>query len=328
MTAEQRPSGPAGPDATDVAVVIPTVGRSSVHRSVTSALAQERPPREVIVVFDGPESGTGALELPDDDRVRVLATGRRGGASAARALAIRSAQAPLIAFMDDDDVWLPAKLRVQVAEYERLRAPGVEPIVSCRTEVFDAAGKPRSASPRHVYRTGEDVGDYLFQRRDLIHTGYGFGSVTVLCSRALLERVPVRSDLRLHEDWDWVLRASRSPGVVVSMLPDVLATYWEQAAAGSASRPPKGWDASRTWAEQAGLSRTALGDFLLCVSAANALAYGETRQALKLAVRAARTARPSLRGWATFAVQVALPGPVAAKAAGIAQTLRPTRVDA
>jgi glycosyltransferase involved in cell wall biosynthesis len=100
---------------TAVSVVIPVRNRQQwIARAIESALAQTVPPSEVIVVDDGSTDGTVDVVRRYD--VRLL---RRdgGGAYAARNEAIRAARAPLIAFLDSDDVWLPHKLERQLPRF-------------------------------------------------------------------------------------------------------------------------------------------------------------------------------------------------------------------
>lgn len=102
-------------DALVVAVVIPARDAlPDVLDAVESALAQTRPPAEVLVVDDGSRDGTGtAVEarFGHDPRapVRVL-RGCFGSAAAARNAGWRAAAAPWIALLDADDAWEPEKL--------------------------------------------------------------------------------------------------------------------------------------------------------------------------------------------------------------------------
>src|SRR4051794_39355991 len=102
-----------------VSVVIPTRGRPDlVTRAIQSALSQTRPPHEIVVVIDGPDQDTlRAIADLRESRVRVLELPTNGGASAARNAGIRASVSDLIAFLDDDDEWLPTKLEVQVAHW-------------------------------------------------------------------------------------------------------------------------------------------------------------------------------------------------------------------
>ena len=95
----------------DVSVIIPVYnGRSTVEAAINSALAQSRPPLEVIVVDDGSTDG-----LVEADLVRMSPLVRyiqieQSGACAARNRGISAARAPWVAFLDADDVWFPEKL--------------------------------------------------------------------------------------------------------------------------------------------------------------------------------------------------------------------------
>ena len=98
----------------DVSVVIATYNRSrQVKEAIDSVLAQSAPVREIIVVDDGSKDDTREQLLSYGDRIRPFFQAN-GGASAARNLAMRMAQGSWIAFLDDDDVWLPEKIEQQM----------------------------------------------------------------------------------------------------------------------------------------------------------------------------------------------------------------------
>jgi histidinol-phosphate phosphatase family protein len=88
----------------DYAVVVPTVGRASVHRLLDSlttqhACAQHPRPRQIVLVDDRPDP-TPAL-VPGCSSVTVLRSYGRGPA-AARNVGWRSTSAPWVVFLDDD----------------------------------------------------------------------------------------------------------------------------------------------------------------------------------------------------------------------------------
>lgn len=101
-----------------VSVIIPTHNRVELLcRAVGSVLGQTYRNLECIVVDDCSTDDTAARlqEIGEyDGRLRLLRHDRNRRASAARNTGLRSAQGPLIAFLDDDDVWLPKKLEKQV----------------------------------------------------------------------------------------------------------------------------------------------------------------------------------------------------------------------
>lgn len=103
-----------------VSVVIPTWNRAtSVLRAIDSVLAQDYTDLELIVVDDASTDDTAyAVRGIADPRVRLLEQPVNHGVAAARNRGIDAARAPLIAFLDSDDTWLPGKLSRQVALME------------------------------------------------------------------------------------------------------------------------------------------------------------------------------------------------------------------
>jgi glycosyltransferase involved in cell wall biosynthesis len=100
----------------EVSVVIPTRDRwELLARSAGSALGQRDVSIEVIVVDDG--SSTRApdwLASSEDERLALCRGEVSGGVAHARNTGIAQARGDWIAFLDDDDVWAPGKLRAQL----------------------------------------------------------------------------------------------------------------------------------------------------------------------------------------------------------------------
>lgn len=187
-----------------VGVVIPAHDRPGPLRAaLAAALAQDYPGRiEVVVVYDRAEP---ERQLADGDRVRVVANARTPGLAGARNTGILELDTDLVAFCDDDDEWLPGKLRAQVAA---LRAqPGAE-FASCGI-VVDHGG---TCHPRLAGRIEVTHADLLRSRMVMVH------SSTYLARRAALtdgiglvdETIPGSQ----NEDWDLALRAARRHPIV------------------------------------------------------------------------------------------------------------------
>lgn len=114
---------------TTVSVIIPTYNRGWILReAVDSVLAQDYADYELIVVDDGSTDATASVLQMYADRIRILRQ-KNKGVSAARNTGIRAASGMLIAFLDSDDLWLPAKLGHQVAFFKQ--HPDA---VACQTE--------------------------------------------------------------------------------------------------------------------------------------------------------------------------------------------------
>jgi glycosyltransferase involved in cell wall biosynthesis len=98
-----------------VSVIIPTYNRSNlVREAIESVLAQEDVALEVIVVNDGSSDDTASLLESFGSAIHGISQ-PHGGVSAARNTGIRAATGDWLAFLDSDDLWLPQKLRMQMA---------------------------------------------------------------------------------------------------------------------------------------------------------------------------------------------------------------------
>ncbi len=99
-----------------VSIIIPTHNRADLlKRAIQSVLAQTYRNFELIVVSDGSTDNTDEIVASfDDPRLVFLKHAQPRGASAARNTGIQASRGDYIAFLDDDDEWLPEKLEKQV----------------------------------------------------------------------------------------------------------------------------------------------------------------------------------------------------------------------
>lgn len=110
-----------------VSVIIPTYhNRGGLVRAIKSALTQDWPSLEVIVVDDNPPKSderaqTEALlkEFAEDHRVVYIKHLENKNGAAARNTGIKHATGDFIAFLDDDDWFLKGKIAKQVSFLEK-----------------------------------------------------------------------------------------------------------------------------------------------------------------------------------------------------------------
>lgn len=98
-----------------ISAVIPTYNRASLlGRAIDSVLAQTRPVQEIIVVDDGGTDDTAEVVARYGKAVKYV---RRvnGGLAAARNTGVQNSRCDWVAFLDDDDEWLPHRIESQVA---------------------------------------------------------------------------------------------------------------------------------------------------------------------------------------------------------------------
>jgi glycosyltransferase involved in cell wall biosynthesis len=108
-------------------IILPTHNRAAtLRRAVASVIAQYEPDFELIIIDDASTDETRTwLQTLDDPRIRVSLLERNQGPSAARNIGIDLATAPVLAFLDSDDIYCSDRLSVPLEVFDR------EPDVIC-----------------------------------------------------------------------------------------------------------------------------------------------------------------------------------------------------
>lgn len=185
-----------------VSVVIPTLGRASLRDAIASARRQDTPTEVIVVNDSGAPLAAGLVA----DGVRVLETEGRTGAAHARNLGMRAAGGDLVAFLDDDDVWLPGHLARAVAELTA--APDAD-LYSCRGLVVYG---PQRSRLEPVELVGDrTLAEYFFGRDAWLSRCRRVMTPTLVFRRSLAD-LPMDTGLRQSEDTWWLLTAERERG--------------------------------------------------------------------------------------------------------------------
>jgi glycosyltransferase involved in cell wall biosynthesis len=184
-------------NAPQVSIIVPVYnGATTVAEAVASIRAQEVP-AEVIIVDDGSTDDTPRiLESFGVTSVRQ----ENAGPAAARNRGLALVRTAFVGFLDDDDVWLPHKLRDQLRLFEE--HPGAAIVLGHTAfQSLDAAsGRWDSVAEPHL----------------LYHLG------AALCRREAFDRIgPFDPNLHSSEDVDWFLRA-RDAGLRIVVSPDTV----------------------------------------------------------------------------------------------------------
>lgn len=186
-------------------MIIPTKDRPErLRTAVTSVLRQAGVALETIIVDDGGTLGyVPALKaLEDDNRVRLVRNERPLSPAGARNRGVAEARASWVAFLDDDDIWAPWKLRAQLdaaaaagARWAWCGACCIDP----RGNVLSINYAPEPVEARRMLPSGNVIpagASNVIARRDLIQEVGGF-------------------DLTIFHmpDWDmWLRLNERDPG--------------------------------------------------------------------------------------------------------------------
>jgi glycosyltransferase involved in cell wall biosynthesis len=273
-----------------VSVVIPTLHRAKlVLRAIGSVLRQTYREIELVVVVDGPDPDTvTAVRSVNDPRIRLIVNARSLTAAGARNVGVDHATGEWIAFLDDDDEWLPCKLERQIA-FAVGRPPG---LVSCLSRIVTSTGT--YIRPRMIYGNSTPIDEYLFDRCSLFE-GAGFiQTSSYLLPRRLFDKIRFNVQSP-HDDWEFLLRLSKQLGVRIETVPEILVVlYFEEQRASLTSGTT--WSASLAWLESIRpiITPRAYSGFCLGVVGSRAAGEGAYTAFPDLLSRAFRNGSPRL----------------------------------
>jgi glycosyltransferase involved in cell wall biosynthesis len=180
-------------------------------RAIDSVLVQTYAEIECIVVDDGSTDKTNELiNSIEDDRLIYMRHESNKGASAARNTGIKHSKGSLIAFLDDDDEWLPTKLEKQVP-FLQSKDEKVG-MVYCWMDYFDE--NQQLIEEHHPILSG-NVFPHLLDAQRL------GGCPTLLVRREVIDNVgKFDENLRRGNDGDFIRRVCQQ--YHVDFLPEVL----------------------------------------------------------------------------------------------------------
>ncbi|MEQ8768724.1 MAG: glycosyltransferase [Planctomycetota bacterium] len=197
-----------------ISVIITTHNRAHLlQRAISSVLNQTHQNFELIVVDDGSTDATPSVisAVRDPRLVYLRRTTSSNYASAPRNQALKIARAEYIAYLDDDDEFLPEHLRRLL---RALAATKDAEVAYCDRE----------------YRSNEGLGEevahdsFPFDREALMRNN-GIQSGDILHTKAAAFRIGGwNSELRRNGSWDFVTRLARSGSQFVHV-PEVLTRY-------------------------------------------------------------------------------------------------------
>jgi glycosyltransferase involved in cell wall biosynthesis len=203
-----------------VSAVIPTRDRPELlARAVQSVLNQSYPGLlECVVVFDQQAPRMPDVDVPEGRPVRLIQNDRTPGLAGARNTGAAACTSDLLAWCDDDDEWLPDKLRRQVEAMRETPGAAVATCGICLCVGNRRYLKTPSAQavvPRAALLRSRQA--WIHSTTLLIQRERFFGDIGPVD-----EAVPGS----YGEDYEWVLRASKVAAIVA--VPEALVrVYWQ-----------------------------------------------------------------------------------------------------
>lgn len=124
-------------------------GKGTVGEAMEGVLRQSFADWELLVWDDASsDGGAEIIRGYDDPRIRYVRSDERVSLGRARQAAIEASHGEWVAFLDQDDVWLPCKLELQM---DRARANPEAALIYGRTVRFYPNGSERDYDQAHEY---------------------------------------------------------------------------------------------------------------------------------------------------------------------------------
>lgn len=187
-----------------VSVILPVHNRADVlARAIKSVLDQEFRDLELIVIDDGSTDNSAQIARSfEDERVRLIRLGENRGGNVARNEGIRASTAPLIAFLDSDDRYLPNKLGWVAAEFDR------RPQLDLLVDSFVKIGAPGSNKPELI-RRNPIIEDRELFRTALFTRQLWKATPAITVKREIAIKTGMFDEsLRRLQDFDFLIRVS------------------------------------------------------------------------------------------------------------------------
>jgi len=206
-----------------VSVILPVHNRADVlPRAIRSVLDQQFRDLELVIIDDGSSDNSAEIAQSfGDERIRLIRLGQNRGGNVARNEGIRASSAPIIAFLDSDDSYLPNKLGWVVAEFER------RPELDLLVDSFIKMGAPGSVKPELV-RRNPIIEDRELFRRALFTRQLWKATPAITVKREIAIRAGLFDEsLRRLQDFEFLIRASEFANCA-STDKVLWVKYWDQ----------------------------------------------------------------------------------------------------
>ena len=204
-----------------VSVLIPSYNQETViEQTVMSSLMQDYDNLEVVVSDDASRDGTSQilkdLQAQYPERLKVFLHATNLGVTRNHTRGLLECRGDFIAFQDGDDLFLPGKIKKQVAF---LQTHPDCTISSHDVDVFD------SESGKTLYLWSERFGRREGRIYELVRYGNYLSSVSVMVRRADLPSYGYDERIRIGSDWLLWLEALSLGKGRICYLDEVLARY-------------------------------------------------------------------------------------------------------
>lgn len=187
---------------------------ATIKKALNSVIQQTIDDFEIIIVDDNSSDNTidvirEVLEKTNNIEYKIIRFYTNQGVSVARNKGVSESSGQYIAFLDDDDIWLLDKLKIQKEIIMRKKLDWIFSNYYVINDHYKIIGRRR-----------RETGMYDYKK--IISNGNPIGMLTVVVKRQIIKENKFRN--LNHEDYDLWIRLSKK-GIAGYLMEDELAEY-------------------------------------------------------------------------------------------------------
>lgn len=181
-----------------ISVIIPTYNRiEMLKRAVQSVLKQTYKNYEIIIIDDNSNCDyKSAIKEFHSDKIRYFRNSKNIGGSLSRNVGIKNAKGKYIAFLDDDDEFVPEKLQLQLSKFKNTKFKNLGFVYCLQKCIDDNEGVDLKF--KNVKVKGNALKEHLF--KNIAPTP------TIFIKKCILEEINGFKDLPAGQENDLVFR--------------------------------------------------------------------------------------------------------------------------
>lgn len=171
-----------------VSCIIPTRNRPQmVVSAIHSVLSQTHKKMEIIIIDDSTNEETRKILSRSDFPIKYIKNDVPKGAPYSRNVGLSEAKGDVISFLDDDDIWMPHKIEVQLSHLDKC------PMIGCSYSRVIKGRNHYIKLPPHV------------SSEEMFYFNYLGSCSFVMVAREVVSNCFFDEDLASGQDWDmWI----------------------------------------------------------------------------------------------------------------------------
>lgn len=259
--------------------------------AIASAISQEDVQIQVVVCLNGPGADY-EIDFPIEWNNKVILIRDKviSNANAARNACLNVARGEYVAFLDDDDYWLPQKLKKQIQISREFRSQNW----LITSSAFDKH-EGGVIFPKYGIKPDENPIQYLFVRKHIRNTHPTLLTSSWFGPKSLFIRNSFDESTQVHQDWEWLIRTYTKDNIVIRNLEEPMVVYGSDVNTNTESRTD--WNSSLEWILKLRpyMTKEQIGSFIINVVHSRCLKKSTSFKSIKIFFLAFKYGAPNVK---------------------------------